>query len=163
MPARRGSPGSSSTVAPVAARFGDLASAAAALLAAVALVAAVERLPTSVRAAEALVAENAGLSRLERELGPTRSFGLNPTLVLRADELLPRDAVFHVATGQGMLSGHDAAAPFSAYWLLPRRHTDDPRRAEWILSFGADESRFGVEVDVVEDVGAGAKLLRVRR
>jgi hypothetical protein len=147
----------------VGARFRDLAPAAAALLAALALVAAMEQLPSSVRAAEAVIAENAGLSRLERELGPTRSFGLNPTLVLRAEELLPRDAVFHVATGEGVLSGHEAAAPFSAYWLLPRRHTDDPRQAEWILSFGADESRLGVEVDVVEDVGEGAKLLRVRR
>jgi hypothetical protein len=147
----------------VAAGFRDLAAATAALLAAVALVAALEELPNSVSAVDARVAESAGLSRLERELAPTLAFGLNPTLVLRAEELLPRDAVFHVATGEGVVSGRDAAAPFAAYWLLPRRHTDDPRRAEWILSFGADESRLGVEVDLVEDVGAGARLLRVAR
>lgn len=134
-----------------------------ALLSAVALVTAFEQLPSSVRATDEEVAENVELSPLERELAPTRSYGLNPSLILRADELLPRDAVFHVATGEGMLSGHDAAAPFSAYWLLPRRHTADPRRAEWILSHGANVDQLGVEVDLVDDLGQGLRLLRVRR
>jgi hypothetical protein len=143
--------------------FRRLMHAAAALLTAVALIAAGKQLPSSVRAADELIGENADLSRVDRELAPTRAFGLNPSLVLRADELLPRDAVFYVVTGHGMLSGHDAAAPFSAYWLLPRRHTDDVRQAEWILSFGADPAQLGVEVDVVDDLGDGEQLLRVRR
>lgn len=134
-----------------------------ALLVAVALLAALQELPRSVRAAQARIAENGELSPLERELAPARAFGLNPSLALRADELLPQDAVFHVVAGPGLASGRDAAAPFSAYWLLPRRHTPDPRRADWILSFGADLTQLGVEVDVVEDVGQGMQLLRVRR
>jgi hypothetical protein len=137
--------------------------AGAAVLAVVALATAAKQLPSSVRAADALIAENAGLSRLDRELAPTRSFGLNPALILLADDRLPRDAVFYVATGEGLASGHDAAAPFSAYWLLPRRHTDDVRQAEWILSFGADPAQLGVDVDVVEDLGDGSRLLQVRR
>jgi hypothetical protein len=71
--------------------------------------------------------------------------------------------VFYVAVGPGLPSGTDAAAPFSAYWLLPRRHTDDPARADWILAFGIDPAQVGVPVDVVEDLGDGEQLLRVRR
>jgi hypothetical protein len=147
----------------VTAGLGQVTRVGAALLAVVALAAAAEQLPSSVRAADTLIAENAGLSRLDRELAPTRSFGLNPALILLADERLPQHAVFYVATGEGLASGHDAAAPFSAYWLLPRRHTDDVRQAEWILSFGADPAQLGVEVDLVEDLGDGSRLLRVRR
>jgi hypothetical protein len=147
----------------VAAAFRQLTRAGAALLVVVAMVSAAKQLPSSVRAADAAIAENSGLSRLERELAPTRDFGLNPSLILRADERLPRDAVFYVAVGPGLASGHDAAPPFSAYWLLPRRHTDDPRRADWILSFGADPAQLGVEIEVVEELGDGSRLLRVRR
>lgn len=150
-------------LAPVAAGFRQLTRAGAALVVAVALVAAARQLPSSLRAQDALIEGSAGLSRLERELAPTRSFGLNPALVLAADERLPEDAVFAVAAGEGLGSGHDAAAPFSAYWLLPRRHTDDPARAGWILSFGADPAQLGVPVELVEDLGDGSKLLRVRR
>src|ERR671918_1730337 len=137
--------------------------AAVALLAAAALVAAAARLPNSVRASDAQISQTAELSPLERELYPTRVYGLNPTLILRADEVLPRDAVFNVVAGPGMLSGHAMAAPFSAYWLLPRRYTTDVTRADWILSFGADPATLGVDVDVVEDLGVeGERLLRVR-
>jgi hypothetical protein len=135
-----------------------------ALLAAAALVAAATRLPDSVRASHARIAETAELSSLERELYPTRVYGLNAGLLLRADEVLPGDAVFNVTAGPGMLSGHLLAAPFSAYWLLPRRYTADPQRADWILSFGTDPATVGVEVEVVEDLGIeGQRLLRVRR
>ena len=138
--------------------------AAVALLAAAALVAAATRLPDSVRASHAKIAETAELSPLERELYPTRVYGLNPALILRADEVLPRDVVFHVVAGPGMLSGHAMASPFSAYWLLPRRYVSDVHRADWILSFGSDPATLGVEVEVVEDLGVeGERLLRVRR
>jgi hypothetical protein len=144
-------------------RFRQLSRAGAALVAAVVLVTAARELPRSLRAQDVLIADNAGLPRLGRELAPARAFALNPSLILRAEERLPRDAVFYVATGPGLASGHDAAAPFAAYWLLPRRHTDDPRRADWILGFGVDPAELGVPVDVVEDLGNGDKLLRVRR
>lgn len=133
------------------------------LVAALALVAALQQLPVSARTVHARVGENAELSNLERELAPTRAYGLNPSLILRAAEVLPRDAVFHVAVGEGMVSGHEAAAPFAAYWLLPRRHTLEPRRAGWILSHGAAVDQLGVPVEVVEDLGQGLRLLRVRR
>jgi hypothetical protein len=147
----------------VTAGLGQLTRVGAALLAAVALLVAVKELPSSIRVQDDLIAANAGLSSQDKELAPTRSFALNPSLILLAQERLPRNAVFYVATGEGLGSGHDAAAPFSAYWLLPRRHTEDPRKADWILSFGADPAQLGVDVDVVADLGDGSRLLRVRR
>jgi hypothetical protein len=144
-------------------RLGDVTRAAAALIAVLALLAAAKELPNSLDVTDSLVEQNAGLSPLDRELAATRAFALDPALLLRADERLPRDAVFYVTTGSALASGHEAAAPFSAYWLLPRRHTDDPRQADWILSFGADRAQLGVPTEVVEDLGGRMQLLRVRR
>jgi hypothetical protein len=148
---------------PVSGRFRQASRAGAALLAVVALVTAARELPGSLRTEDGLLAENAGRSRLQRELAPALAFDLDPSLVLLAAQKLPRDAVFYVATGPGLVSGRDAAGPFSAYWLLPRRHTDDIEQAQWILGFGVDPGRLGVPVEVVDELGNGDKLLRVRR
>jgi hypothetical protein len=136
-------------------------SAVAALLVAVALVAAVKQLPASLRSTQAQIETNAGLSQLDRELAPAHANDVHASLVLRAAELMPRNAVFYVATGAG--AGSAAAPPFYAYWLLPRRHTDDLASAQWILNFGADTSKLPVKFDVVADLGGDAQVLRVRR
>jgi hypothetical protein len=151
----------SSIVAPVAARIRSGRSAAAGLIAVVALGAAVVELPHSLRSAQRQVAANAGLSLEQRELAPARAYNVNESLALRAGELLPRDAVFYVATGDG--PGATAAPPFYAFWLLPRRHTDQAAAAQWIVDAGADASRLGVKASVVADLGGGAEILRVRR
>lgn len=132
-----------------------------ALLAVVALVAAVKQLPSSLRATQAQIETTAGLSPQERELAPAHAFDVHESLAVRADEILPKDAVFYVATGGG--PGSVAAPGFYAYWLLPRRHTDDLGSADWILNFGADATQLGVKVEVVADLGGGAQVLRVRR
>jgi hypothetical protein len=130
------------------------------LLAVVALVDAAKQLPTSLRATKARVDANTGLSSVRRELAPARQFGMNQALVLRAAEILPRDAVFSVVGDRrAQVSG---AALFYAYWLLPRRRTRDPRASDWILDWGEDPARLGVRTDVVADLGGGAKVLRVR-
>jgi hypothetical protein len=144
----------------VAPRFRHLTSGAAALLAVIALVAAVKELPSSLRKAQEQVETNAGLSSVDRELAPARVYQVNGSLLLRAEELLPRDAVFYVSTGGQ--PGLGAAPPFSAYWLLPRRHTDEAGSAQWILSFGGDPGQLGVHYEVVSDLGGGAELLRER-
>jgi len=135
--------------------------AAAALLAVVALLAAVTELPSSLRKAQEQVETNAGLTSVDRELAPARAYGVHADLALRAAEVLPRDAVFYVASaGQ---SASVAAPPFYAYWLLPRRHTDDVGNADWIVDWGADPAQLGVKTEVVADLGGGAEVLRVRR
>jgi hypothetical protein len=138
-----------------------LTSVAAVLLAAVALLAALKQLPSSLRSTQAQTETNGGLSLLDRELAPARETGVHQDLALRAAALIPRNAVFYVATGGG--PGSVAAPSFYAYWLLPRRRTDTAGAADWIVSFGADPASLGVKVDVVEDMGGGAQVLRVRR
>ena len=145
----------------MAARSRHLASAAAALLVAIALVAAVKQLPSSLRSEQAQVETNAGLSLLDRELAPAHAFDVHESLAVRAAEVLPPDAVFYVATGSG--AGSVAAPSFYAYWLLPRRRTSEVGSAGWIVNFGADATTLGVKFDVVADLGGGAQVLRVRR
>jgi hypothetical protein len=131
------------------------------LLAVVALLAAVRQLPRSIRTAHERVEASSGLSSLQRELAPVRWWGMNERLLLRAEQILPQDAVYSVAVGRQQAS---LGAPlFYAYWLLPRRRTKDVSRAQWIVLWGGDRSRLGVETDVAADLGGGAEVLRVRR
>ena len=145
----------------MALRSRQLTSVVAAVVVAVALLAAVKQLPRSLRATQAQVDTNAGLSSLDRELAPAHAYDVHESLALRAAELLPRNAVYYVATGSG--AGAVAAPPFYAYWLLPRRRTDNVGSAAWIVNFGADASQLPVKFDVVADLGGGAQVLRVRR
>ena len=143
----------------MAARYST--SAAAVLVAVVALLAAVKQLPDALRAEQAQIDKNAGLSQLDRELAPAHAFDVHEALAVKAAEALPRDAVFYVATGSG--AGSVASSPFYAYWLLPRRRASDIGSADWIVDFGADPATLGVKVDVVADLGGGAEILKVRR
>ena len=133
------------------------------LIAVVALLDSAKQLPVSLRATKTRVDANAGLSSVQRELAPTRTpqYGINPELALRAAEILPRDAVFS-AVGDRRADASGALF-FYAYWLLPRRHTVDPRAADWVVSLRADPSRLSVKADVVADLGDGARVLRVQR
>jgi hypothetical protein len=86
---------------------------------------------------------------------------LNERLLLRAEQLLPRDAVYSISVGRQQAS---LGVPlFYPYWLLPRRRTRDIRAAQWIVLWGGDRSRLGVETDVVADLGSRGEVLRVRR
>jgi hypothetical protein len=131
------------------------------LLAVVALGAALWQLPDSLRSSQREVDAYKSLSLQQRELAPATAYSVHADLALRAAQVLPRDAVFYVATGTQ--PGSDAAPPFYAYWLLPRRHTDDLGTADWVVAFGADVASLGVKTDVVEDLGGGAEILRVHR
>jgi hypothetical protein len=136
-------------------------SCAAALLAVAALLAAAKQVPRSLRTAHARVEANAGRSTGERELAPARWWGMNEKLLLRAEQVLPRDAVYSVAVGRRQASS--GAPLFYSYWLLPRRRTKDIGAAQWIVLWGRDRSRLGVQTNVVADLGGEAKILRVRR
>lgn len=145
----------------MALRSRQLISLAPGLLAVIALLAAVKQLPSSLRATQARIDATAGMSSVQRELEPARAWGINEKLALRAAQILPRDAVFLTV---GDRRAQTTGAPFFyAYWLLPRRHTDDPHGADWIVSWGGHLSRLGVKADVVANLGDGAEILRVRR
>ena len=107
-----------------------------------------------------------GLTPAERSLLPARSFDISTELFVAAAADLPRDATFYVATGNRIDISNENVLPktpiFAAYWLLPRRMTDDPERADWVLSYGADLSALGLDYARVIDVAPGQQLAEVR-
>jgi hypothetical protein len=145
----------------VAGRLRKLTAVAGLVLAGVALLAAVKQLPHSLRVTQAQVSTNAGQTRVQRELEPARAYGMHQDLAVRAAEVLPRHAVYYVATaGQPAAAG---AESFYAYYLLPRRRTLDVHDAGWVVSWGADPKSLGVPTRVVADLGGGAEVLEVER
>jgi hypothetical protein len=135
-------------------------SAAALLLALVALLLAVRQLPRSLRDAHARVTADAGLSSLQRELAPARFWGMNERLLLRAQQVIPANAIYTVAAGRRQ-SAHGVPL-FYGYWLLPRRHTRDLHATQWIVLWGKSRSALGVPTELVARAGGG-EILRVRR
>ena len=135
-----------------------------ALAAAVGVVAL--RIPDSFSDARRAVAAGRGLTSLERTLLPARSADVSTELFVAADREVPRDATFYIATGDGIDVSSPIVLPkavtFSAYWLLPRRRTTDPRRADWVLSYGGDLGALGLEYRRVIDVAPGQQLAEVR-
>jgi hypothetical protein len=80
---------------------------------------------------------------------------------------VPADATFYVATGtKGIDISNEFVLPktpiFAAYWLLPRRETNAPRQADWVLSYGASLSALGLDYARVIDVGPGQQLAEVQ-
>jgi hypothetical protein len=144
-----------------AARLRRLVSGGAALLVAVVLLAALRELPRSFRTEHERIRPTEGLSSLQRELAPARLWHMNVRLLLRAQEILPRDAVYSVAVGRRQAVR--GVTLFYGYWLLPRRRSIEPGRADWIVLWGKDPSSLRVKTDVVADLGGGAEILRVRR
>jgi hypothetical protein len=131
------------------------------LLAGVALLSAAWQLPRSLRDTERRVDRNAGLTPLQRELAPAGAYGAHEDLAVHAEKVIPRDASFAVVTGGQ--PGSDAAVHFYAYWLLPRRASPELSAAQWVITFGADPHQLAVGVDVVDDLGGGAAVGRVKR
>lgn len=125
------------------------------------------QVPQTFRGAQNAVLAVKGLTPLERTLLPARSFDVSTELFVAADPALPAGATFYVTTGDGIEVSSPfvlaRARVFAAYWLLPRRMTDDPRSADWVLSYGGDLTALGLEYSRVIDVAPGQQLAEVRR
>lgn len=123
--------------------------------------------PDALRGAREAVGAVEGLSPLERTLLPARSVDISTEIFVAAGEQIPRDATFYVATGGGIEVSSPIVLPktpiFAAYWLLPRRMTQDPRSADWVLSYGGDLEALGLEYSRVIPVAPGQQLAEVRR
>ena len=124
------------------------------------------RVPGVFRSSQDAVNVVRGLTPTERSLLPARSFDISTDLFVAAAQQLPNDATFFVVTGDGIEVSNpyvlDETPPFAAYWLLPRRKTSDPRKADWVLSYGGDLRGLGVDYARVIDVGPGQQLAEVR-
>ena len=125
------------------------------------------RIPGAFRSSQQAVDTVRGLTPVERSLLPARSFDISTELFVAAAKDLPVDATFYVATGtRGIDISNEFVIPktpiFAAYWLLPRRETNDPQQADWVLSYGADLSALGLDYARVIDVGPGQQLAEVQ-
>jgi hypothetical protein len=133
----------------------------------VALGSAVWQVPSAFRSAGDDGSDWAGMGPTERELAPARSAGLDGSILLGAERIIPRDAVFYVAVGKPSPSLSPvallAAPSLSYYWLLPRRHTNDLRQADWVLSYAYPIRRLGLSYSRVERIAPGVTAAEVRR
>jgi hypothetical protein len=92
---------------------------------------------------------------------------VHPEIFVAASKAMPRDALYYVVTGPGV-PGASASAlgwvrPFAAYWLLPRRRTDDLAQAEWVLSYGGDPASTGLQFRRTVALGPRILLAQVKR
>jgi len=125
------------------------------------------RIPGAFRSSQQAVDSVRGLTPVERSLLPARSFDISTELFVAAAKDLPVDATFYVATGtKGIDISNEFVLPktpiFAAYWLLPRRETNDPQQADWVLSYGANLSALGLDYARVIEVGPGQQLAEVQ-
>jgi hypothetical protein len=124
------------------------------------------RVPGTFRSAQQAVDVVHGLTPTERSLLPARSFDISTELFVAAAQDLPPDATFYVATGNAIDVSNQfvllKTPIFAAYWLLPRRMTNDPKQADWVLSYGADLKALDLDFTHVIDVAPGQQLAEVR-
>ena len=115
------------------------------------------------RAADAV----AGLTREQRALLPGRSFDLETEFFLAAAREIPPDSTYLVITGEEANPSSSIvlfkAPVFAGYWLLPRRLTTDPAKADWVVAYGGKLSSLGLKYRRIVDVMPGYLLAEVAR
>jgi hypothetical protein len=139
---------------------------AAALIAAAALGAAAERLPSAVQDAYRHTTQPRG-SALQRDLEPTYS----PqrylfSLATGAMSLIPRNATYSVALGDGPDIPdivRDGLVQLLWYALLPRRYTSDFQSAQYIITWDHPSESLGVRVKRETGVGSDGNVVEVGR
>lgn len=97
-----------------------------------------------------------------RQLPAASQFGIDPAAFSRAAALLPRDAVFYVATPKGSALPALAFPNLAASQLLPRRRTLELSQARWVLAFEVDPRRLGVPVRRVVRLSPNVEAAELR-
>jgi hypothetical protein len=104
----------------------------------------------------------AGVGPEQRELEPARAVAVDPHVLLAARRLIPRRTIYYVAPGRPKPgSAYLAYRPLSFYWLFPRRYTNDPQKARWVLSFGGGLERLGLRYSSVWRISPGVGVAEV--
>ena len=105
-------------------------------------------------------------SAADRSLSGALSTDISRDFLLRAEQLLPSNAVYAVVTGPKVEVSTPvtlaAVGPFANYWLLPRVQVADPKQAQWILSYGGDLPSIGLEYAQVVEVSPGLAIAEVK-
>ena len=132
------------------------------LLAAVALAAAATSVPDLVRGIFDAPSTDKGWSRPELYPG---HIGIPPEVVERAEELLPKDALYTIVFGDQIPveSGGIGIRQGLVYFLLPRRWTRDLEQADWVIAWGKPAETLGVPVAREIGLVSGVNLVEVER
>lgn len=100
---------------------------------------------------------------LDRALGASHDIDKN--FLVKARELVPPTATYAIVTGPKVQPSNPntltALQPYTAYWLLPRARVDDPKQADWILSYGSDPNSLGLNLERVVELSPGLAIAQV--
>ena len=150
-------------------RVRDLGLARTIGVAAVALIAVlvVYKAPSTIAHVNDQARQLRTLPKAQRALLPARSADVDTRVFVEARQLIPPDATYAVITGPKISvstpSTLAAIAPFSRYYLLPRRQMQYPQEAQWVLSFGGDLDALGLRYARRVPVLDGVELAEVAR
>ena len=113
---------------------------------------------------DAYYASQADPATAREAAGATR-LGIDWRVLAALRQAVPPDSTFAVVTGQGdtgMNPSSTSAAPsYLAYWLLPAREVQDPRQADWVISWGGTLE--GVPLASHETLHQGIEIGKVIR
>jgi hypothetical protein len=138
-------------------------------VAAVAVIALVVvwKAPSAISSVNDQARELRSLPKSQRALLPARSADVDTRVFVEARNLIPPDATYAVITGPKISVSTPntlaAVAPFSRYYLLPRRQLQYPQQAQWVLSFGGDLDKLGLRYARRIPVLTGVELAEVSR
>jgi hypothetical protein len=120
--------------------------------------------PFQFRDVSSAISEWVGQSPQRRELAPARAVGIDEGILVGAQRLIPRHAVYHVAPGPVVSNTPWLAyRPLSFYWLFPRRYTNDIGSAGWILSFNGGFRQLGLDYSRIWHLEHGVVVAKVQR
>jgi hypothetical protein len=122
--------------------------------------------PSAFHSVSDSISEWIGTRTEERELAPARTVGVDERALLAAQRLIPPDAIYHVAPGPpnpAVGVAHFAYRPLSFYWLFPRRYTNLPREAAWVLAYDGALRGLPLTYSRVWRVAPNAVVAEVRR
>jgi hypothetical protein len=106
-------------------------------------------------------------SSVQRELRAADYMGVDTRIFVAARKYIPKDDVYLVVvgrTGPRRDQSELYTVPrFAAWWLLPRRQTRTPSRADWILLYNAKPPAAGVKLKRIIRVGDEIAIAKARR
>jgi hypothetical protein len=150
-------------------RVRDLGLVRAVGLAVVALTAVVVvwKAPSAIRNLNDEASTLRTMPKAQRALLGARSADVDTRVFVEARHLIPRNATYAVITGGKITvstqNTYAAIAPFSRFYLLPRRQVPYPQDAQWVLSFGGNLDSLGLRYARRVPVLNGVELAEVAR
>jgi hypothetical protein len=104
---------------------------------------------------------NSALSYADREIAGGNGIVVDQAAVYAARALIPADARYHVAVGDGYVGStltRDHVAGYFRYFLMPRRPAE---AASWVVCYGCDRSEYGDRAEVVWTDGDDLSIVKV--